>query len=109
MSNTSYGDIKHTVEVETYTDNRDSGAQQVNAYLQLGWTLLGVHERGHSGNGESFHTTVYILGNAKSDPLVPTVDDHGYVVDPPDVEYQFRKIVPSEDLGSRLIQLIKSS
>lgn len=82
MSRLDYDDIKHIEELEIGSNQGTQVIAQLNAYLELGWKLLDIHERGFRSMGESSYKTVYILGSKESDPRIPAphkeVENGGY-------------------------------
>lgn len=52
--------IKRVVEVQE--------AEEANAYLELGWILLGVHQHSHLKAGKARAYTVYVLGHTAQEP-----------------------------------------
>lgn len=66
-------DIQKIAEVVSGGDWRESEAtvNEVNLYLQEGWKLLGVHQRGFLDDGQDHHGTVYILGHTNRNAPTP--------------------------------------
>lgn len=59
-------------EIATGTDFNESRAvvREINSYLNIGWQLISVHERGWRDETERY-TTVYILGHTHINAVVP--------------------------------------
>lgn len=60
------GKYRSIQEIVTGADFNDSRGivRELNNYLQIGWELIAVHERGWRNDTER-NSTVYILGHAQ--------------------------------------------
>lgn len=69
-----YSDVRTITEITIDYSNAGTATARINAYLNMGWSLLDIHRRGydHTQEGEgSRFSTVYILGHAEPHAVHP--------------------------------------
>jgi hypothetical protein len=71
-----YTGIRVVAEIRLGVDDDYNPVQLVNAYLDLGWIILGVHQRAYQSDTVMFQT-VYILGSFDERPRYPETDATG--------------------------------
>ena len=68
-----YTGIRIVEEIRLRAEDDYSPVQLVNAYLELGWIILAIHQRAFQSENVIFET-VYVLGNFDANPQHPETE-----------------------------------